>query len=45
VDGGIDVNTLPKMKEAGATAYVAATAIFKNPEGIAAGIKSLRELL
>jgi len=45
VDGGIDVNTLPKMKEAGATAYVAATAIFKNPEGIAAGVKALRELL
>src|SRR5512132_2947721 len=45
VDGGIDVNTLPKMKEAGATAFVSATAIFKNPNGIAAGIKSLRELL
>lgn len=45
VDGGIDVNTLPKMKEAGATAYVAATAIFKNPNGIAAGIRSLKELL
>ena len=45
VDGGIDVNTLPKMKEAGATAYVAATAIFKNPEGISAGIRSLRKLL
>jgi ribulose-phosphate 3-epimerase len=45
VDGGIDVTTLPKMKEAGATAYVAATAIFKNPNGIAAGVKSLRELL
>jgi ribulose-phosphate 3-epimerase len=45
VDGGIDVNTLPKMKEAGATAYVAATAIFKNPTGIADGIRSLRSLL
>ena len=45
VDGGISTETLPKMKEAGATAYVAATAIFKNPEGIAAGVKSLRELL
>jgi ribulose-phosphate 3-epimerase len=45
VDGGIDVNTLPKMKAAGATAYVAATAIFKNPNGIAAGIHSLRSLL
>ena len=45
VDGGIDVETLPKMKEAGATAFVAATAIFKDPEGAAAGVKSLRDLL
>jgi ribulose-phosphate 3-epimerase len=45
VDGGIDTVTLPKMKEAGATAYVAATAIFKNPNGIEAGIQSLRTLL
>ena len=45
VDGGIDVNTLPKMKAAGATAYVAATAIFRNPEGIGAGVKALKELL
>ncbi len=45
VDGGIDVETLPKMKEAGATAFVAATAIFKDPEGPAAGVRSLRALL
>lgn len=45
VDGGIDVSTLPKMKAAGATAYVAATAIFKNPNGIRDGVRSLRELL
>src|SRR5512143_2393590 len=45
VDGGIDVETLPKMKEAGATAFVSATAIFKSPEGPAAGVKSLRALL
>lgn len=45
VDGGIDVETLPKMKEAGATAFVAATAIFRDPEGPAAGVKSLRALL
>jgi len=41
VDGGIDVDTLPKMKEAGATAFVAATAIFKHPKGIKAGLESL----
>ncbi len=45
VDGGISTETLPKMKEAGATAFVAATAIFKNPQGIAAGIKSLRDVI
>ncbi len=45
VDGGISHDTLPKMKEAGATAFVAATAIFKYPEGIAAGIKALRSFL
>lgn len=45
VDGGIDAETLPKMKEAGATAFVAATAIFKHPEGPAAGVRSLRALL
>lgn len=42
VDGGIDVGTLPKMKEAGATAFVAATAVFKHPEGPASGVRSLR---
>jgi ribulose-phosphate 3-epimerase len=45
VDGGIDLETLPKMKEAGATAFVAATAVFKNPEGPAAGVRSLCALL
>ena len=33
------------MKEAGATAFVAATAIFKNPQGIEAGIRSLRNVI
>lgn len=45
VDGGIDVTTLPQMKEAGATAYVAATAIFKNPKGIKEGVRALKSLL
>jgi ribulose-phosphate 3-epimerase len=42
VDGGITPETLPKMKAAGATAFVSATAVFKHPQGIAAGIASLR---
>ncbi|HEY3476058.1 MAG TPA: ribulose-phosphate 3-epimerase [Anaerolineales bacterium] len=45
VDGGIDLDTLPKMKEAGATAFVAATAVFKHAEGPAAGVRSLLSLL
>lgn len=43
VDGGINAETLPLTYEAGARAFVAATAIFKHPDGIAAGIKALRE--
>ncbi|MCC6300468.1 MAG: ribulose-phosphate 3-epimerase [Anaerolineales bacterium] len=42
VDGGIDVKTLPKTKQAGATVFVAATAVFKHPRGTKAGIKSLQ---
>jgi ribulose-phosphate 3-epimerase len=45
VDGGIDVDTLPLMKRAGATAFVAATAVFKHPQGPQAGIKSLRNAI
>ena len=45
VDGGIDVETLPKMKDAGATAFVSATAVFKHPQGPAAGVRALRALL
>jgi ribulose-phosphate 3-epimerase len=45
VDGGIDLETLPRMKEAGATAFVAATAVFKHPEGSAAGVRSLRDVI
>jgi len=42
VDGGVNAETLPKLKEAGATAFVAATAVFKHPQGVAAGIQALR---
>ena len=45
VDGGIDTETLPKMKEAGATAFVAATAVFKHPQGTKAGVESLRSII
>lgn len=43
VDGGITPETLPDMKNAGANAFVSASAIFGHPQGIQAGIRSLRE--
>jgi len=43
VDGGISSETLPIMEKAGANAFVSANAIFNHPQGIAAGIKALRE--
>ncbi len=42
VDGGITAETLPGTYEAGARVFVAATAIFKHPQGIAEGIRALR---
>jgi len=45
VDGGISVETLPAVLEAGADAFVAAHAVFDYPEGITAGIRVLRERL
>lgn len=43
VDGGITAKTLPACAAAGANVFVAATAIFKHPRGIAAGIVELRQ--
>jgi len=43
VDGGITPETMGPVFQAGARCFVAATAIFKHPNGIAAGILSLRE--
>jgi ribulose-phosphate 3-epimerase len=45
VDGGITSETLPKVTQAGANVFVAATAIFKYPAGIAAGVRALRTAL
>jgi ribulose-phosphate 3-epimerase len=42
VDGGIDGTTISIARDAGADAFVAATAIFKHPQGINAGIGALR---
>ena len=45
VDGGIDAETLPKMKKAGADVFVAATAVFKHPKGTKAGIETLQHVV
>ena len=45
VDGGISPETLPHMRAAGATAFVSATTVFKHPDGISAGIVSLRDVI
>lgn len=45
VDGGINSHTLPLARGAGAQVFVAASAIYKHPQGIHAGIQELREQL
>jgi ribulose-phosphate 3-epimerase len=45
VDGGINSETLPLMKKAGATAFVAGNAVFKHPRGAREGTRELREIL
>jgi len=45
VDGGINKQTLPLVHAAGANVFIAASAIFQNPEGISTAIRTLREEL
>jgi ribulose-phosphate 3-epimerase len=45
VDGGMNLDTIPKMQRAGATAFVAATAVFKHPEGTTAGVEALKDVM
>ena len=42
VDGGISVQTILPVRQAGADAFVAASAVFEHPDGIAAGIHALK---
>ncbi len=43
VDGGIDSETAPLVVAAGATALVAGTSVYGYPNGVAEGIRTLRE--
>jgi ribulose-phosphate 3-epimerase len=44
VDGGINHETLPLMKKAGANAFVTGNAAFKHPKGTAEGVRLLKEI-
>lgn len=45
VDGGIDIHTTPRVVAAGATVLVAGNAIFRQPDGVAAAIRALRQAI
>ena len=45
VDGGINPETLPLAQQAGANVFVAASAVYKHPEGVQFGMNSLTRLL
>jgi ribulose-phosphate 3-epimerase len=43
VDGGLSSAILPKVREAGATVFVAGSFVFGHPKGIESAIRELRE--
>jgi ribulose-phosphate 3-epimerase len=45
VDGGVNADLAPQLKDAGATVLVSANAIFHHPMGITAGVQALRSAL
>lgn len=45
VDGGINADTISLVRDAGASAFVSASAIFHYPSGIESGVKELRNKL
>ena len=45
VDGGISAHTIGQVRDAGADTFVTASAIFKYPQGIDAGVTALRDAL
>lgn len=45
VDGGMNAETIPLMKKAGATAFVTGNAAFKHPQGSLAGVGALRNII
>ncbi len=45
VDGGLSAHTIQQVRDAGADTFVTASAIFKYPQGIAAGVQALKDAL
>ena len=45
VDGGINAETMPLMKKAGANVFVTGNAAFKHPGGSGAGVRVLKDVL
>jgi ribulose-phosphate 3-epimerase len=45
VDGGVNADNIGRLTDAGANAFVSANAIFRHPEGIAAGVSALRSAI
>ena len=45
VDGGVTTQTLPALLKAGANAFVAGNSVFNHPDGIANGVRSLRNCI
>jgi ribulose-phosphate 3-epimerase len=43
VDGGVNAQNAPDLIHSGASALIAGSAVFKHPEGLAAGISELRK--
>ena len=45
VDGGIDAKSAPLVVRAGATVLVAGSSVYGHKQGVAAGIKAIRDAL
>lgn len=45
VDGGMNAETIPLMKQAGANVFVTGNAAFKHPEGSLAGVRTLKNII
>ena len=45
VDGGVDASNAAELADAGATALVAGSAVYRHPDGAAAGVRAIRAAL